>query len=29
MKNAEIARRFQEMAEMLAFLGENPFRVRG
>ncbi len=28
MKNAEIARRFQEMAEMLAFLGENPFRVR-
>ncbi|GEM84449.1 DNA polymerase/3'-5' exonuclease PolX [Meiothermus hypogaeus] len=28
MKNAEIARIFQEMAEMLAFLGENPFRVR-
>ncbi len=28
MKNAEIARRFQEMAELLAFLGENPFRVR-
>lgn len=28
MKNAEIAQLFQEMAEMLAFLGENPFRVR-
>ncbi len=28
MKNAEIARQFQEMSEMLAFLGENPFRVR-
>ncbi|GIW34139.1 DNA polymerase/3'-5' exonuclease PolX [Meiothermus sp.] len=28
MKNAEIARIFQEMADMLAFLGENPFRVR-
>jgi DNA polymerase (family 10) len=28
MKNPEIAQRFQEMAEMLAFLGENPFRVR-
>ncbi|MBI5812967.1 MAG: DNA polymerase III, partial [Meiothermus silvanus] len=28
MKNAEISRLFQEMAEMLEFLGDNPFRIR-